>query len=268
MKGKILRILSWAVSGLILLYILLPILILIANSFNASKFFEFPPTGFSLKWYQKFLENKEYQNSLLVSVRIASIAALTGVLVGVPAAYAIKRYTFRGRNFLQAVFLSPLMIPSIVWALGLIQFLSMVRIGKLTLLGSFPGLILAHTVIILPYVIRMVITSLSYMDADLESAAQSLGAKPIRTFFEITLPLISPGIIVSAVFGFMISFTDVVVTSFIGGAKFVTYPVRMYSEIRTEGLDPLAVAVSSVVVITIVIISLIFEKTMQWSRFI
>ena len=75
MKGKLLRILSWAVSGLILLYILLPILILIANSFNASKFFEFPPTGFSLKWYQKFLENKEYQNSLLVSVRIASIAA-------------------------------------------------------------------------------------------------------------------------------------------------------------------------------------------------
>ena len=106
------------------------------------------------------------------------------------------------------------------------------------------------------------------MDPELEVAAQSLGAHPVRAFFEITIPSISPGIIVGAIFGFMVSFTDVVVTSFIGGSKFITFPVRMYSELRTEGLDPLAVAVSALVIVVLVIVSFISEKTVQWSRYL
>ncbi len=269
MKDKILKFIGRFFCWIIILYILMPIIVLIINSFNKSKFFEFPPTGFSLQWFQKFLRNKEYQASLGVSVKISAVSALCGILIGTPAAYALKRYKFKGSGALHAFFLSPLMLPSVVWALGLIQFMNLKLLpGSKGILGTFWGLIAVHVVIILPYVIRMVMTSLSYMDPEMETAAQSLGAHPVRAFFEITIPSISPGIIVGAIFGFMVSFTDVVVTSFIGGAKFITFPVRMYSEIRTEGLDPLAVAVSAMVVVVLVIISFICEKSFQWSKYI
>jgi putative spermidine/putrescine transport system permease protein len=239
----------------------------VISSFNQSRYFEFPPTGFTLEWYKAFYKSEEYQKALLISLRVALTAAGLGLLAGVPAAFALDRYKFRGNALMQSLFLSPLMLPQIIWALGLIQFFSMVQIGGRSILGSFAGIVLAHSVIILPYVIRMVLTSLKYVEVDLESAAMSLGAKPIRTFMEVTIPIIMPGVLVSAVFGFMVSFTDVVVSSFVAGTRYITFPVRMYSEIRTEGLDPLAVTVSAFVVIFIVIIAVIGERTAKWSRF-
>lgn len=268
MSEKINRIILIVVSVIIFLYLLAPIFVLVISSFNLSRYFEFPPTGFTLEWYQAFLESKEYQKAILISTQIAASAAVLGLLAGVPAAFALDRYNFRGNAFVQSLFLSPLMLPQIIWALGLIQLFSMFQIGGRSILGSFPSIVLAHTVIILPYIIRMVLSSLKFVQSDLESAAMSLGANSIRTFFEITVPIILPGIFVGAVFGFMISFTDVVVSSFVAGSRYITYPVRMYSEIRTEGLDPLAVTVSAVVVIVIVLLALVGEKTVRWSRFI
>ncbi len=261
------RVLLVIFSALVLLFVLTPIFVLVISSFNQSRYFEFPPTGFTLEWYKAFYASKEYQKALLISLRVALTAAGLGLLAGVPAAFALDRYKFRGNAFMQSLFLSPLMLPQIIWALGLIQFFSMVQIGGRSILGSFAGIVLAHSVIILPYVIRMVLTSLKYVEVDLESAAMSLGAKPIRTFLEVTVPIILPGVLVSAVFGFMVSFTDVVVSSFVAGTRYITFPVRMYSEIRTEGLDPLAVTVSAFVVIFIVIIAMIGERTAKWSRF-
>jgi putative spermidine/putrescine transport system permease protein len=261
------RVLLIIFSALILLFVLTPIFVLVISSFNQSRYFEFPPTGFTLEWYKAFYESEEYQKALMISLRVALTAAGLGLLAGVPAAFALDRYKFKGNAFMQSLFLSPLMLPQIIWALGLIQFFSMVQIGGRSILGSFAGIVLAHSVIILPYVIRMVLTSLKYVEADLESAAMSLGAKPIRTFMEVTVPIILPGVLVSAVFGFMVSFTDVVVSSFVAGTRYITFPVRMYSEIRTEGLDPLAVTVSAFVVIFIVIIAMIGERTAKWSRF-
>jgi putative spermidine/putrescine transport system permease protein len=268
MREKFNRILLLIASVIILLFILAPIFVLVISSFNESRFFEFPPTGFTLEWYQAFAKSKEYQQAILVSTQVAISAAALALLAGIPAAFALDRYKFRGNSFLQSVFLSPLLLPQIIWAIGLIQFYSLIQIGGRNVLGTFVSIALAHTVIIIPYVIRMVLSSLHYVETDLEKAAMSLGATPLRTFFEITVPIILPGILVSAVFGFMISFTDVVVSSFVAGTRYITFPVRMYSEIRTEGLDPLAVAVSAFVVAFIVIIAMIGERTVRWSRFI
>lgn len=265
---KINRALLLVISIVILIYILAPIFVLVISSFNESRFFEFPPTGFTLEWYQAFAESEEYQKAIMISTRVATSAAALALLTGVPAAFALDRYKFRGNSFMQSIFLSPLLLPQIIWALGLIQFYSLIQIGGRNVLGTFSSIVLAHTVIIIPYVIRMVLSSLHYVEADLENAAMSLGAKPLRTFFEITVPIIMPGILVSAVFGFMVSFTDVVVSSFIAGTRYITYPVRMYSELRTEGLDPLAVTVSAFVVVVIVVIAMIGERTVRWSRFI
>lgn len=268
MSEKFYKICTITVSLLILFFVLAPIIVLVISSFNSSRYFEFPPKGLTLQWYASFFKSKEYQQSLIVSTKVALAAASLSLISGVPAAFALDRYKFPGNAFMQSLFLSPLMLPQIIWSIGLVQFFSMAKLGGVSILGTFTGIVLAHTVIILPYVIRMVLSSLSYVEADLENAALSLGAHPIRTFFEVTVPIILPGIIVGAVFGFMVSFTDVVVSSFVAGTRYITYPVRMYSEIRTEGLDPLAVAVSAVVVIAIVVLALIGEKTIRWSRFV
>jgi putative spermidine/putrescine transport system permease protein len=263
MTGKRSSILLAVVACLILLFTLLPIITLVISAFNDSAYFNFPPEGLTLKWFGQIGESKEYQTALRVSATLALTAVSISLVAGVPAAFAIDRYDFPGKNVLQAIFLSPLMLPHIVWAIALVQYFAALRV-----IGTFPGLVLAHCVIVIPYVIRVVLSSLAFVDRDLESAAQSLGASPPRTFFEVTLPLVVPGVIVAAAFGFMISFTDVIIAVFIAGARNITFPVRMYSELRSEGLDPLAVAVSAVVVVGIVILAMIGEKTIHWSKYI
>jgi putative spermidine/putrescine transport system permease protein len=263
MSAKAQGFIPKTIAHIILIFTLLPIVVVIISAFNASRYFTFPPESLTLEWFGLFIKSKEYQQALRVSVSVATAAVAIALVAGIPAAFAIDRYEFSGKGFLQGVFLSPLMLPSIVWAIALIQYFAYLRV-----LGSFPALALAHSVIVIPYVIRMVLSSLAFVDKDLESAAQSLGAPPVRSFFEVTMPLIAPGVIVGAVFGFMVSFTDVVVSSFIAGTKYITFPVRVYVELRSEGIDPLAIAVSAVVITLIVILALIGEKTIRWSRFI
>lgn len=126
------------------------------------------------------------------------------------------------------------------------------------MLGSLIGLILAHVMMVMPYVIRMILASLSFVNRDLETVAQSLGASPRRSFMEITLPLVLPGIIVGAVLGFVVSFTDTVIAVFISGDRNITFPVRIYAQQRGQGLDPVAIAGSVIVIPAIFVIEIIW----------
>jgi putative spermidine/putrescine transport system permease protein len=263
MGNRVSSLLTKIVVYSILFFALVPIIVLIINAFNSSAFFVFPPESLSLQWFERFLSSREYQSALRVSTVLALTAVLIALGVGIPAAFAIDRYSFPGKRVLQGIVLSPLMLPAIIWALALIQYYALLGV-----LGTFWGLALAHSVIVTPYVVQVVLSSLTYVERDLELAAKSLGASPTRTFFEITLPLVLPGVIVGAAFGFMISFTDVVVAAFIAGTRNITFPVRIYVELRTEGLDPLAVATSALVITLIVVLALVLEKTFRWSRFI
>lgn len=257
------KIINNIIAIMVLLFMLTPIIMIFISCFNKSEFFDFPPTGFTLKWIIKFFHNPEYGQAIAISLRISLIAILIALVVGIPAAYGLFKWKNSFATTLKTVFLSPLMLPGIVWAIGLIQYYAVLGI-----LGSLLGLVLAHSIIILPYVIRLILSSLAYLDEDLENAAMTLGASPLKTFFVITLPSISPGIIVSTIFGFMISFNDVTVTTFIAGTKYLTYPVRMYVELRTEGLDPLAVAVSAIIMFVTTIIALVAEKLWNWSKYL
>ena len=263
MNDRTFKSVSNTAALLVLLFMLLPIIILFLNAFNPSKIFEFPPRGFTFRWFVDLSKSEEYRNSISVSAVLASSAVGLALITGVPAAFAIDRYRFPGRNFMQGLFLSPLLLPSIIWALGLVQYYAFMRI-----LGTFPGMVMAHCIIIIPYVIRLVLASLSFVDRELENAARSLGASPVRTFFEVTIPLVTPGIIISTVFGFMISFTDVVISSFVSGARYITFPVRIYSQLRSEGIDPKSVAFSAVIMLIIIIIAMIGEKTIHWSKYV
>jgi putative spermidine/putrescine transport system permease protein len=120
----------------------------------------------------------------------------------------------------------------------------------------------------MPYVIRLVLASFSYVNRDIENAAKTLGASPVRTFFEVTMPLVAPGVIVSAVFGFMVSFTDVVIATFVAGARYITFPVRVYSQQRSEGIDPMTIAISAVIMAAIIVLALVGEKFIHWSRYV
>ena len=251
------------VALLVLLFMLVPIIVIFVNSFNSSQFFSFPPEGFTLKWYERFLENREYKTAIAVSLKIATLSVLVALLLGIPASYGIYRWKSPVSKVLSSLFLSPLMLPGIVWAIGLIQYYSIVN-----LTGTTAGLVPAHIILILPYVIRLVLSSLSYLDFDTVNAARTLGATSGKAFLKIVLPAIKPGVIISAIFGFMVSFNDVTISTFIAGTKNLTYPVRMYVELRTEGLDPLAVAVSAVIMAFTIVIALLAEKFWSWSKYL
>ncbi len=251
------------VAVLVLIFMLTPILMIMVSAFNDSEFFRFPPKGFTLEWIKKFFTNPEYRKAISISLRVSLSSLSIALIVGIPAAYGIFKWKSPFSTFLQTIFLSPLMLPGIVWAVGLIQYYAILGV-----LGSFIGLVSAHVILILPYVIRLLLSTLSYLDEDLENAAMTLGATPLRTFFVITIPSVVPGIIISSIFGFMISFNDVTISTFIAGTKYLTYPVRMYVELRTEGLDPLAIAVSAIIMFVTTLIALIAEKIWKWSQYL
>lgn len=264
MSDKILSKLGKVAVYLIIFYMLIPIIVLYFAAFNSAKWFAFPPKeGYSLVHFINALNSTEYRNAVRTSLTLAASAVGVGLFVGVPAAFAIDRYQFKGKNFMQGVFLSPLLLPTIIWAIGLVSFYAQFKAS-----GTFLGLALAHGVLVTPYTIRLVLSSLAYINQNIENAAKSLGATPVRTFFEITVPMISPGIMISALFGFTISFTDLVIATFIAGSRLITFPARVYYEQRTEGLDMLAVAVSAMVMTVIVILALVGEKTIKWSKYI
>jgi len=264
MKEKIMSFLGRALVYLIFFYMMIPIIILFIVAFTPTEYFFFPPKeplGFD--HFIAAFHSGEYKSAVSTSLILATTAVAIGLFVGVLAAFAIDRYEFKGKSLVQGMFLSPLLLPTIIWAIGLVSFYATLRAS-----GTFIGLALAHGVLVTPYTIRLVLASLSYVNKNVENAAKSLGASPVRTFFEITIPLISPGILVSAMFGFTHSFTDLVVATFIAGSRLITFPARVYYEQRTEGLDPLAVAVSAIVMTVIIVIALIGEKTIKWSKYI
>ena len=266
-EKKLWGALNTTVALLVLLFMLIPIIVIFINAFNSSRFFSFPPEGFTLEWFERFLTNREYKAAIFVSLKLATISVIIALLVGIPASYALYRWQSPFSKALSSLFLSPLMLPGIVWAIGLIQYYAVLnRIVPIS--GTTLSLILAHIILILPYVIRLVLSSLSYLDFDTVNASRTLGASPLRSFVTIVIPAIKPGIIISAIFGFMVSFNDVTISSFIAGVSNLTYPVRMFVELRTEGLDPLAVAVSAVIMFVTIIVALVAEKFWSWSKYL
>ncbi|MCC6146255.1 MAG: ABC transporter permease [Anaerolineaceae bacterium] len=262
MSEKVFNYSTTILAYLVLFFLLLPIAMIIVGAVNPAPIFSFPPKGVSLVWFNTFLQSKEYQSAIRVSTVVASYAVVIGLFAGIPAAFALDRYQFAAKNIVHSLFLSSMMLPRVIWAIGLLQFYS-----NLKMLGSLIGLILAHVMMVMPYVIRMVLASLSFVNRDLETAAQSLGATPRRSFLEITLPLVLPGIIVGAVLGFVVSFTDTVIAVFISGVRNITFPVRIYVQQRGQGLDPVAIAGSVIVILVIFMIEIIGEKLFKWSRF-
>lgn len=245
----------------VLLFLLSPILAVIGGSFNAAEYFAFPPDSFSLKHYHAAFTNKEHIASLLTSLKIAAYSTIVASLLCVPACIVLAKSTNSAIKKLKNLFMAPIFLPGIVWAVGLMQCMGYIRMQ-----GSMPLLICVHAVMVTPYMIRIVGASMDNFNYTLEDAAASLGASPLNTFFRVTLPNIMSGVVVGMVFSFMISFSEVVITLFVSSSRSTTFPVRVYAALRTEGLDPMVLAYSAIIIVIVLVISIIGEKFAQWSK--
>ncbi|MGO7486069.1 ABC transporter permease [Rhizobium ruizarguesonis] len=252
----------WKLAGrtfgfIVLLFLIAPIIAIIPLSFNTSSILAYPLEGFSFKWYAKFFADPRWwiaiKNSLIVGTATVCLATPLGTL----AALGLSISSFRGKSFLIASFMSPMIVPTVITAVG-IYFL----FSRLGLANSLTGLVLAHTALAVPFVVITVSASLSQLDRVLLRASASLGAGGLTTFRRVTMPLIMPGIVSGAIFAFTTSFDEVVVAILLTGPEQRTLPRELLSGTR-ENLDPTVMAVATLLITLSVILLLVFTALQQ-----
>ena len=237
------------ICALVFFFLVFPIMVIIPLSFNAQDFFTFTPEmlalkaeGFSLKHYQDFFTNDDWQHALRNSLRIAPMATVLSVSFGTLAAIGLSQSHVPFRRAIMAIMISPMIVPLIISASGMYFFYS--RIG---LQGTYLGVVLAHAVLGVPFVIITVTATLVGFDKSLTRAAANMGAGPIRTFFKIQMPLILPGVISGGLFAFITSFDEVVVVLFVGSAGQKTLPWQMFTGL-CEQISPTILAVATILI--------------------
>ncbi|MDW3180440.1 ABC transporter permease [Roseobacter sp.] len=248
------------ICGAILVFLITPILVVMPLSFNAQDFFtftpemlRFDPAGYSLKHYEDFFTNSDWQGALANSVRIAPMATLLSVSFGTLAAIGLSQQHVPFRRAIMAILISPMIVPLIISAAGMYFFYS--RIG---LQGTYMGVVLAHAALGIPFVIITVTATLVGFDNSLTRAAANMGAGPVTTFFRVQMPLILPGVISGGLFAFITSFDEVVVVLFVGSAGQKTLPWQMFTGLR-EQISPTILAVATILVIVSIALLTVVE---------
>src|SRR5438128_11034790 len=229
------------------LFLVAPILIVVPMSFSTAISFQFPPPAYWVGYYRTFFTSEEWLEPTLNSVIIAFGAMVFTILLVVPAAFGYVRYRFRGKAFVNLLIMAPLIVPHVVSALAYYGFL-----GRAKLTGTLPGVMIAHGMLAVPVAFLVISATLKGFDQNLERAAMSSGAGPFRTFVHVTLPLLRPGMLVGALFAFLSSFNEAVVSRFSAGRGAVTLPKKMYESIRLES-DPVIAVVSTLLVSAVVL---------------
>ena len=248
------------VCGIIFIFLIMPILVVMPLSFNSQDFFtftpemlKFEPEGYSLKHYRDFFTNNEWQRSFKNSLLIAPVATLVSVSLGTLAAIGLSQSYVPFKRAIMAILISPMIVPLIISATGMFFFYSHVgnfledRIGLDKNFVGYVKVILAHSVLGIPFVIITVTATLVGFDSSLTRAAASMGANPVKTFFKIQMPLILPGVISGGLFAFITSFDEVVVVMFVGSTNQKTLPWQMFTGLR-EQISPTILAVATILV--------------------
>jgi len=235
-------------------FLLGPVVVVVVISFSADAFITFPPSGLSTRWYARLFANEALMAALRLSLVLAAIVAVLSLLLGVPAAYALAKGRFPGRETIANLFLAPLLLPTLVFGLALL-----LAFQPLRLVATLPGLVIAHLCVTLPFVVRMLTTAFLTIPEDVEAAAATLGASPWRVVRRVTLPLALPGLIAAGALSFLLSFDETVISLFLTGPRAATLPVEMvrYVEGRT---DPLVAALSVLLIAGTLVIVVAVER--------
>ena len=229
------RLLGGAYLVLFLSFMLAPLFFILVNSFNAAAYGGFPPAGFSLRWYRNLFEVQDFWLALRNSLVIALAAAALALALGMGVALALVRGGWRQRETVQALFLSPLLVPRVV--IGVAVFVAAVRAS---LYPSFASIVLAHAVLLLPYVVTILVANLLQVRRVQEEAAMDLGANAWQVFRHATVPQIARGFLVAAIFAFIVSFDEFDIALFLSRSDNMTLPVRMYLYMQEQDNPTLA----------------------------
>jgi putative spermidine/putrescine transport system permease protein len=247
-------------NALFLAFILAPLVVVIAVSFTDKGYISMPFDGASLRWFRAILQNEDIVDAFWLSIRLALVAATLGVALAVPAALAIARYRFPGRGALTGFFLSPMMIPAVVLGIAFLRFLSLLGLG-----GSFWALCATHVIIVVPYALRLALSSAVGLDRDAERAALSCGASRFTAFRRVVLPMIRTGVVGGWVLSFIQSFDELTMTIFVATPGTTTLPVAMYNQIA-QTIDPLVASVSTVLIVGTVVLMLVLDRIVGLDR--
>jgi ABC-type spermidine/putrescine transport system permease subunit II len=228
-------------SGAVLLFLCLPIAVVVPMSFSSASSLEFPPPGLSLRWYHSFFGDPRWLGAAGTSALVACASSIGALILGSVASYGLVRGSFRGRALLEGNFIAPLILPPVITAVALYIFFA--RIG---LLGTMAGLIVAHTVLTVPYVVLVMAVAIRQFDVRIEQVAYSLGASWFRMFRSVLLPNLLPSVLAAWIFAFIISFDEVIVTLFLAGA-YDTIPKRMFNELILQ-VNPTITAIATLLI--------------------
>ena len=232
----------YLVSGIVLLYVLIPVIVVGIMSFSSADYLSFPPPAFSFRWYLEFFRSQKWLWAAWNSLRIAVGTTAIAVPLGLLAALGLTKRGMRGRKWVNIMLLIPLMIPAIIAAVSM--YLVYARWG---LLGTYVGVVLGHSCMALPFVIILIRSALSGLDSNLYDAAKTLGANPFRATRLVVLPLIKPAILSSLLFAFIISFDEVIVSVFLVKTETTTVPKLMFDSLKFE-INPMISSISTLLV--------------------
>jgi putative spermidine/putrescine transport system permease protein len=231
-----------AICAVMSLFLLLPILFIVALSFGNSRWLIFPPPGWTLKWYEELFADPRWIGAALTSAKIGVIVMVISVVLGLLASLALVRGTFRGRAVLRAFFLTPMVLPVVIVAVAL--YAAFLRLG---LNGTLPGFVIAHVIVALPFAIITITGALETFDPAIEDAAILCGASPWEARLRVTLPGIRHGLFSAAIFSFLISWDEVVLAIFMASPTLQTLPVKVWTTLRQD-LTPVIAAASTLLV--------------------
>ena len=249
-----------AAGWLVVLFILGPLIIIIGGSFTETPYVAFPPTGFTLRWYAQLMHRRDFLDSFIISLVLASLCSVGAMVLGVAATIGLHRHGFTGQRLFRAFLMSPLVLPTIVTGVALLQFYYLIDMD-----APMTGLLIGHVLITIPYVCRTVGAGLVGLDPAIEEASESLGAGGLRTLLKVTLPAIAPSIMAAVIFVFITSFDQATVSIFLAGPDMMPLPVRIYAYIDFA-VDPMVAAVSTLLIIFAFGIIALLQKMLGLDR--
>ncbi len=241
------------IVGTIFLFLAAPLLIIMPVSLSSSSYLQFPPPGFSLRWFESYLTSPDWMDATVRSLQVAVATVVLTLATALPLAFALARATFHGRAIIDRILIAPLIIPTIVTAIAIYSVFS-----HLKLIGSMAGLTLAHSILALPFALIVLQAGFRGLDQNLESAAAGLGAGRLTIFRRIVLPQMTPSLVSAALLSFITSFDELVVAIFLAGTN-STLPKRMFENIRTE-VDPTVAAISVLQILMIGLGLILFAR--------
>ena len=255
-----------AITYLVYAVMLTPVVLLVWAAFFDSTFMSFPPPGYTLNWFVRAAEHGAFVSGFQTSIKVALCATLLGVSLGTAASLVIVRSGLRGMKFVQGLLLSPMIVPNIVLGIALyIFFIAVANWSGFDLTEGILGLVLAHTLLTIPWSVRLICANLVGVNQSIEEAAANLGAAPLTVFWRVTLPMMRSGVIAAALFSFIISFENLEISLLLVQPGSTTFPIALMQYLEFQ-MDPTVAAATAVQVAIVAVVLLITDRFVKLSR--